>query len=106
MTSSDESQDDECAAAQLGIIYILLQNGAPIGGATRGSLMLWILQITVKAALKRFTYGSLFNNGSSRHFRLFYRQVRLTNYVQDELVAFSSLHFPSDVLSRWLTQGA
>lgn len=32
----DESQDDEGAAAQLEIIRLLLQHGAPIGGATRG----------------------------------------------------------------------
>lgn len=35
----DESQDDEGAAAQLGIIHLLLQHGAPIGGATRGDTL-------------------------------------------------------------------
>ncbi|CAI6099696.1 unnamed protein product [Clonostachys chloroleuca] len=35
----DESQDDEGVAAQLGIIHLLLQHGAPIGGATRGDTL-------------------------------------------------------------------
>ena len=35
----DQSQDDEGAAAQLAIIRLLLQHGAPIGGATRGDAL-------------------------------------------------------------------
>ncbi|KFA77849.1 hypothetical protein S40288_09763 [Stachybotrys chartarum IBT 40288] len=35
----DKSQDDEGAAAQLAIIHLLLQHGAPIGKATRGDAL-------------------------------------------------------------------
>ncbi|RTE68479.1 hypothetical protein BHE90_017142 [Fusarium euwallaceae] len=35
----DKSQNDEGAAAQLSVICVLLQHGAPIGGATRGDAL-------------------------------------------------------------------
>ncbi|KEZ40969.1 hypothetical protein SAPIO_CDS7875 [Scedosporium apiospermum] len=35
----DKSQDDKGAAAQLAVIRLLLQHGAPIGGATRGDAL-------------------------------------------------------------------
>jgi len=38
-SSYDKSQDDKGAAAQLAVIRLLLQHGAPIGGATRGDAL-------------------------------------------------------------------